>query len=203
MPRLPFGRFSGRVLSDMALGFCCQVLQQIGLPCLQMKSLFNKVEISSSCCLGKKDKRDINKQLGHEVLEKNETYMVHRCKNKASLISLGGSAILFCLNRKYFPTIRYLEGHGGGFYEVFLDEGALEPLCRGADVMIPGVLKYKDLVKKGFEAGDTIVVRIIGKSIVAVGEAIVGLKDMEASSRGVGIEVYHRVGDGLYTERQL
>lgn len=165
-----------------------------------MKNLFNKVEVSSSCCLGKKDKKDINKRLGYELLEKNEAYMIHRCRNKISLVSLGGVAILFFFNRKYFPTIRYLEKHDSEFHEVFLDDGALGPLCRGADVMIPGILKYKDLIKKEFEAGDAVVIRIVGKSIVAIGEAVVGLQEMASKGNGVGVEVYHRIGDELYCE---
>ncbi|KAG5859756.1 hypothetical protein KMI_05g09400 [Encephalitozoon hellem] len=164
-----------------------------------MKNLFSKVEISSSCCLGKKDKKDINKSLGYELLEKSEAYMIHKCKNKTSLISLRGMAILFCFNKRYFPTIRYLEENGSRCHEVFLDEGALGPLCRGADIMIPGILKYKDLIKEEFGAGDTIIVRIIGKSIAAIGEAVMSLQEMMSKGSGVGIEVYHRIGDELYS----
>ncbi|ADM11588.1 RNA-binding protein [Encephalitozoon intestinalis ATCC 50506] len=169
-----------------------------------MKNLFDKLEISSSCCLGKKDKKDINRQLGREILGKTEGYMLHKCRNRASVISREGLAILFCFNKKYFPTIQYLEKHSNEeFHEVFLDDGALGPLSRGADVMIPGILKYKDLVKGDFEEGDSVVIRILGKSIVGIGEAVVSFKDMAKKGNGIGIEVYHRIGDELYNEKCL
>lgn len=166
-----------------------------------MRNLFAKVEVSSSCCLGKRDRKDINRQLGHEVLEADGAYTVHKCKNKASVVSKDGSAVLFHFNRKYFPTIRHLSDHGEGFCEVVLDEGAAGPLGRGADVMAPGVLKYKDLVRGSFEPGDAVAVRILGGAVVAVGEARMSLKDIVGGATGVCVEVYHKAGDGLDVRR--
>ncbi|KAH9411349.1 hypothetical protein HK407_05g10160 [Ordospora pajunii] len=169
-----------------------------------MKGLFNKIEISSSCCLGKKEKKDINKHIGQELLSKDELYMVYKSKKKVALIALGKHTILFCLNRKYFPTIRYLEERGTErFCEVFLDEGAVGPLSRGADVMIPGVMKYRELLKSRFKKGDVVLVNIIGRSIVAVGEAIIDFDEMNEEGTGVCIEVYHRIGDELYEEKYM
>ncbi|KAM0672762.1 PUA domain-containing protein [Ordospora colligata] len=169
-----------------------------------MKGLFSKMEISSSCCLGKKEKKDINKHIDQELLSKDESYMVYKSKKKVALIALGKNTILFCLNKKYFPTIRYLEEKGTeGFIDVFLDEGAVGPLSRGADVMIPGVMKCKELLKCKFKKGDVVVINIIGKSIVAVGEAIIDFDEMNEKGMGVCIEVYHRIGDELYEEKYM
>lgn len=168
-----------------------------------MRNLFTKIEISSSCSLGKKDRRDINKELQTDVLDKDKEYKVHKCRNKTKLISDSNSVVLFHFNKKYFPTIRYLEKNDTRFCEVYLDDGAVGPLSRGADVMIPGIFKYKDMIKGNFRAGDVVVVKIIRKSITAVGEALVGLEDICADKSGIGIEVYHRVDDELYNERFL
>lgn len=165
-----------------------------------MRNLFSKIEVSSSCDLGKKDKKNINKELQMEILEKNEEYKVHKCKNKTKLITRGDSGVLFYFNKKYFPTIKYLEKHDTKFSEIYLDDGAVIPINRGADVMIPGISKYRDMVKGEFRAGDPIVVRIIGQSIIGVGEALMDFKGMDFSKSGAGVEIYHKVGDGLYNE---
>lgn len=183
------------------MGWICSQLAFCTEPI--MKDLFKKIEVSSSCDLGKKDKKTINRELQADVLKRNLDYKVHKCKNKTSIVSQGHSAMLFQFGKKYFPTIRLLERCGLHFGEVYLDDGAVGPLSRGADVMTPGIFKYREMIDRGFKKGDVVVIRIIGKSVFGVGEALLDLQDMSATQSGIGVEVHHRLNDELYNERFL
>jgi predicted RNA-binding protein (TIGR00451 family) len=166
-----------------------------------MKGLFHRMEAGSSSDVGKKDRKLINKKINREVLGRDSECKIHKCKNKSSVILLDGAPVLFFFNKKYFPTIRCLGEGGQDWPTVYLDDGAVGPISRGADVMAPGIYKYRDMVRHGFEVGDAVVVRIIGKGVVAVGEALLGLSEITAGQTGAAIEVYHRLDDALHRWR--
>src|SRR6218665_1344053 len=117
-----------------------------------MKNPLSRIELSSSFNLGKRDKRIINKELQMELLDKDLEYRMHKGKNKVKFITKNGCAILFNLNKKYFPTIRLLEEvkHMVNFHEIYVDDGALGPINNGADVMVPGMFRHKDMIGTNF-----------------------------------------------------
>jgi predicted RNA-binding protein (TIGR00451 family) len=166
-----------------------------------MKGLFHKLEISSTSDVGKRDRKLINKELGREVLEKHRECKVHKCRNKSSVLSLDGMPILFLYRKRYFPTIRHLEDIGMKWAVVYLDDGAVGPISRGADVMAPGIHRYREMVEGDFGAGDAVVVRIVGGDVIAVGEALVGLSEIDKGQAGAAVEIHHKINDALYNWR--
>ncbi|KAF9764775.1 Translation machinery-associated protein 20 [Nosema granulosis] len=163
-----------------------------------MKSLFHKIEPISSSALGKKDKKNINNILKEELLDKNKEYKVTKCKNKTSIITLEEKAIFFLHNGKYYPTIKFLEENNVNLPSVYVDEGAVGPIHRGANIMAPGIYKYIEKVSLSFSKGSMVVVKLINGSILGIGISLLGKDEFAKDSSGEAVEMLHHTGDDLY-----
>ncbi|MBN2336100.1 DUF1947 domain-containing protein [Candidatus Bathyarchaeota archaeon] len=77
---------------------------------------------------------------------------------------------------------------------VVVDMGAIPYVCNGADVMAPGITEMGV-----FDEGDLVVIRDVthGKAL-AVGRALKGSAEIEASKKGKVIQNLHYVGDKLW-----
>ena len=87
---------------------------------------------------------------------------------------------------------------GGSYVDrlqsVMVDMGAIPYVCNGADVMAPGITEMGV-----FDESDLVVIRDVthGKAL-AVGRALKGSADIEASKKGKVIQNLHYVGDKLW-----
>jgi PUA domain protein len=73
--------------------------------------------------------------------------------------------------------------------------GAIPYVCKGADVMAPGIKE----VRGEFEAGELIVVRDVNHSkALAIGKALVRSDEMRGMGKGKAIKNLHYVGDKLW-----
>lgn len=79
-----------------------------------------------------------------------------------------------------------------------VDMGAVPFVCKGADVMAPGIVE----VRGEFEEGRLVVVRDIrhGKAL-AVGRALRPSKEIMASRKGRAVQNLHYVGDKLWNAK--
>jgi len=76
-----------------------------------------------------------------------------------------------------------------------VDMGAVPFVCKGADVMAPGIVE----VRGEFDVGRLVVIRDIrhGKAL-AVGRALIPSEEIMASRKGKAIRNLHYVGDKLW-----
>lgn len=79
-----------------------------------------------------------------------------------------------------------------------VDMGAIPFVCKGADVMAPGITE----IRGEFEEGRLVVVRDVrhGKAL-AVGRALRPSKEIMASRKGRAIQNLHYVGDKLWNAK--
>lgn len=78
---------------------------------------------------------------------------------------------------------------------VLVDEGAIAPLKRGADVMLPGIKK----VLKSFNKGDIVAVMEPGERyFIAVGIALLGSNSITPGAKGKGIENISHIDDNIW-----
>lgn len=164
-----------------------------------MKNLFHKIEPSSTYTLGKKEKKQINSLLNKELLDKSHEYKVYKCKNRTSII-VADHAILFFFCNRYWPTIRQVERDDLGYSVVYVDDGAVGPIKRGAGIMAPGVYKYRNMIRQEYKSEDMVVIRHIDGPVLAVGKAIMDYRDINMETSGMCIEIYHAVDDSLHSE---
>ncbi len=104
----------------------------------------------------------------------------------------------FLYEGKYFPllTLLLLKGYEWINY-VIVDEGAVKPLLRGADVMIPGIRSIKGV----FDVGDpVVVVEEKYKKPFVVAKALLNSTEITSHElkKGKALENIHRIGDKLW-----
>ena len=131
---------------------------------------------------------DIERLLGSKTgVEVNETEI-------AEVFIFDGRPLLARYNGVLFPTL-YFEELFSIIPKIVVDMGAVPYVCKGADVMAPGVRA----IKGEFEENDLLLVvdERHGKPL-AVGVALFGSEDMKVLNSGKIVKNLHYVGDKLW-----
>lgn len=79
--------------------------------------------------------------------------------------------------------------------KIVVDMGAIPYVCKGADVMAPGILTIKDEFK---ENDIILVIDERHAKPLAVGAALFGSEEMKNAKRGKTVKNLHFVGDNLW-----
>jgi PUA domain protein len=131
---------------------------------------------------------DIEQLFGAKTrIEVNET-------ETADIFILGGRALLARQDETLFFTLDFEEIFPS-VPKIVVDMGAVPYVCKGADVMSPGIRSIND----DFEQDDLVVIvdERHGKPL-AVGSALYGSEEMKTLDRGKVIKTLHYVGDKLW-----
>eukprot|EP00536_Pseudo-nitzschia_multiseries_P005943 jgi/Psemu1/65341/estExt_Genemark1.C_1210043 len=112
------------------------------------------------------------------------------------------------------PTLRTIHKYPTlEFTSVTVDKGAIPFILGGANIMCPGLTKPGQSVmppdgeeqdeqgfdKPGLSKGDGVVIRAEGKEhAIAIGVMKMSSADIRAKNKGVGIDLAHSLGDGLF-----
>ncbi len=128
-------------------------------------------------------------------MDKKNTYTLVLLTNNIKIIKNENSVpIYFTHYDKLYPTVNSFDKNE--YKTVLLDSGAMAPISRGADVMIPGILKFKE-ENSGLSKDDVVGIEIENEGIFAVGKSLLNFKDLERVKSGVAIEILHFKGDTL------
>ncbi len=94
------------------------------------------------------------------------------------------------------PLLNYLLEVGASWLpRIVVDEGAVKPITRGANLMRPGIVRWEGMFRKG----DIVVILEPLKSIpIAVHEALVSSEELEQMEKGVVSRRLHYMGDRLW-----
>ena len=144
----------------------------------------------------KKFLQEVSNRLGTDVeqffgsktrVEVNETETVE-------LFIFDGRPLLARSNGELFPTLSFEELFSA-IPRIVVDMGAVPYVCKGADVMAPGVRAVKGEFK------DKSLILVVderhGKSL-AIGVALFSSEDMKAAKSGKTVKNLHYVGDKLW-----
>ena len=84
------------------------------------------------------------------------------------------------------------------FPYVTVDMGAIKFVCKGANVMRPGITKFSD-----FESGEIVcVIEESQKKFLAVGKAKMASKELDETSNGEVIKNMHYVSDNFWESKK-
>jgi len=84
------------------------------------------------------------------------------------------------------------------FPYVKVDMGAIKFVCKGANVMRPGITKFSD-----FESGEIVcVIEESQKKFLAVGKAKMSSKELDGTSKGEVIKNMHYVSDNFWESKK-
>jgi len=132
---------------------------------------------------------DIEQLLGSKTgVEVNETEI-------AEIFFFNGRPLLARYNGALFPTLSFEELFSI-IPKIVVDMGAVPYVCKGADVMAPGVVA----IESEFKENDLLLVvdERHGKPL-AVGVALFSSEDMKTVSNGKTVKNLHYVGDKLWS----
>ena len=81
--------------------------------------------------------------------------------------------------------------------KIVVDQGAIKPICSGASIMRPGIVKHED----DFAAGDIISIQEekFGK-FIAIGKALIANSELNHSDKGSVITNLHYIGDRFWKQ---
>ena len=106
---------------------------------------------------------------------------------------LDNEIFLFKVEGEIYPTLRCPCTEK--LPAVIVDMGAIPFVCKGADVMAPGITE----IKMPFNEGQTVVVRDIRYSkALAIGKALKSSVEIMAEKKGKVIKNLHYVGDKIW-----
>ena len=149
-----------------------------------------------------KHRRALRRQDARAVLEGAAKYLGGKGYSKVEdgetedgkrVYLLDDEIILFDVGGVIYPTLRC--GCVDSLPAVIVDMGAIPFVCKGADVMAPGITD----IKTPLDEGATVVVRDVkhGKAL-AIGKALKGSAAILTEKKGKVIQNLHYVGDRIW-----
>ena len=109
---------------------------------------------------------------------------------------LDNEIFLFRVEGEIYPTLRCPCTEK--LPAVIVDMGAIPFVCKGADVMAPGITE----IKTPFMEGQTVVVRDVRyNKALAIGKALKSSVEIMAEKKGKVIKNLHYVGDKIWVTR--
>jgi len=117
---------------------------------------------------------------------------VHQILDDAQMITGAGIKILK-VNEDYLPFLSEIETLKK-FPNVMVDMGAVKFMCKGANVMRPGIKKYT-----GFEKDNLVcIVEESQQKFLAVGKSLVPSSELENMEKGEVIKNIHYISDRFW-----
>lgn len=123
---------------------------------------------------------------------KNKNLKVHQITDDAQLITGKGIKILK-INQDYLPFLSetlMLEK----FPHVTVDMGAVKSMCKGANVMRPGIKSFSEFEKDKLVC----IVEESQHKFLAVGKAMISSKDLETMQKGEVLKNLHYISDKFW-----
>lgn len=123
---------------------------------------------------------------------KMKNLKVHQISSDAQIITGEGIKILR-IGEDYLPFLSETETLKK-FPNVMVDTGAIKFMCKGANLMRPGIKKYTEFEKDGL-------VCIIEEShhkFLAVGKAAVSSSELESMEKGEVLKNMHYISDNFW-----
>jgi len=107
---------------------------------------------------------------------------------------VGGKPLLYKANNKILPTLLFNEFTANA-PKIVVDMGAVPYVCKGADVMAPGVVRFEG----GFRKDDLVLVVDInhGKTL-ALGESLLDAEIARQTKKGPVVKTLHYVSDKIW-----
>jgi PUA domain protein len=150
-------------------------------------------------------RRALRRQNARSVLESAASYLKGQSFNLVEeaetedgtkVYLLDDEIMLFKSDESLYPTLRCK--CVDSLPAVIVDMGAIPFVCKGADVMAPGITE----IKTPFDEGALVVVRDVkhGKAL-AIGKALKPAATIMAEKKGKVIHNLHYVGDKIWESR--
>jgi len=106
-------------------------------------------------------------------------------------------------NEPWIPTLRLLHQFPFLLPPQMVDKGAIKFVLSGANIMCPG-LTHPNAKMTPCEKGVVVAIFAEGKTHpLAIGKTSMSTQDIKQKNKGIGVENYHYLNDGLWQIKQF
>jgi len=140
-----------------------------------------------------------------EFMPKKDTYRVVKCHEHLEILVNAAGTLLFFKHRDgtWIPTLRLLQQYPYMLVPQKVDKGAIKFVLSGANIMCPG-LTHPNAKMTSAEKGTVVSVFAEGKEHpLAIGCTSMSTADIASKNKGIGIETYHYLNDGLWNMKPV
>ncbi|KAK2951822.1 putative Malignant T-cell-amplified sequence 1 [Blattamonas nauphoetae] len=133
------------------------------------------------------------------LLPRKKTIQLAKCRDHISLLIVDDVChFLQTRDTPFVPSLRVLHRYPNILKHVQVDKGAIKFIIRGADVMCRG-LTTPGAVLGDFEKNEVLAIHAEGKQhAIGIGRAIMSSEEIRSVNSGIGLELIHHLGDGLW-----
>jgi len=138
-------------------------------------------------------------------LPKKDQFKVVKCHDHIELLVNSAGDLLFFRhhNEQWCPTLRLLHQYPFLLPQQQVDKGAIRFVLSGANIMCPG-LTHPNAKMTPVESGTVVGIFAEGKTCaLAVGKTSMSTKDIKEKNKGIGVENYHYLNDGLWNMNKV
>lgn len=134
------------------------------------------------------------------IIPKKSQAILIKCEHKIQLYSVDGEVVLFQHFDDLVPHLKTVHKFPECFPSVQVDRGAIKFVLSGANVMCPGLTSAgAKLPEENIEKDSIVTIYAEGKeNALAVGKLTMSTHDIKEKNKGIGIELLHYLGDGLW-----
>ncbi len=140
--------------------------------------------------LSGKDKKQLNEKLpnGYQVEKKDEII-----ETKEQILLKNKEPYLIKLDEEYIPHLKSVKEEN--FPIIYIDNGAIPFLLKGADMMRPGIEK----IEKNFKKDDIVAIKNLNyPKIIGIGKSLISSEELKNQEKGKSIKVLHYLKDQYY-----
>lgn len=132
----------------------------------------------------------------NNIFPKKTLVIVYHLEDHVSLYAVDNTPVLVETgNHIIFPTLPLAMHYPGLLPVIYVDEGAVKALLRGAKLMSPGIKK----IDQPFQQNDVVEIRLLETNVpFAIGIAEISSEECAQKPKGVGIIIGTIIRDGLY-----
>jgi PUA domain protein len=133
------------------------------------------------------------------VIPKKSQVVVIKCEEKIQLYSIDNEVLLFQHFDDLVPALKTVHKYPENFPRVQVDRGAIKFVLSGANIMCPGLTSKGASLPTSLEKDTIVTIYAEGKeNALAVGKLLMSTDDIKNINKGIGIELLHYLGDGLW-----
>eukprot|EP00451_Oxyrrhis_marina_P001949 CAMPEP_0204275298 /NCGR_PEP_ID=MMETSP0468-20130131/25707_1 /ASSEMBLY_ACC=CAM_ASM_000383 /TAXON_ID=2969 /ORGANISM="Oxyrrhis marina" /LENGTH=183 /DNA_ID=CAMNT_0051251617 /DNA_START=42 /DNA_END=593 /DNA_ORIENTATION=- len=133
------------------------------------------------------------------IWPKKAPVIVAKCTDHRTLLVIDGDVLFFQIwDNPWAPTLKLLHKYPSMLPKFQADRGAVKFVLNGANVMCPG-LTHADAALEDVEAGRVVALHAAGKeNAMAIGFTVMSTAEIKDKNKGIGVDNWHFLGDGLF-----
>ncbi|ODV96072.1 hypothetical protein PACTADRAFT_2373, partial [Pachysolen tannophilus NRRL Y-2460] len=134
------------------------------------------------------------------IIPKKSQLVLHKCEDKIALYSIDDNVVIYQQQDEVLPFLKIVHKYPSCFQTVQVDRGAIKFVLSGANIMCPGLTsKGAKLPQENLPKGTIVIINAEGKeNALAIGKLVMSTDEIKSINKGIGIELIHYLGDGLW-----